>query len=201
MSTNNYPAFFTVVEVATARGYLIACVESSQFWEPEHNEEIEALTDREVVARALRLWPQGWADFCTYFASDIRAAEAEESMRWNAEAARAARWHLFPARLPAAALRWGQCDLTATAAVHGLGIDLADIPSYETAQWRWIAETLGVPTPVAIAWAVEGRTRQHLARLGRLILRYTPAYARRRAAASTPQQSADPYFSNPEKGN
>ncbi|WP_280432242.1 hypothetical protein [Nocardia brasiliensis] len=165
MSTNHSPAHFTHAELATAKGYLIACAEQSAYWEPEHSEEIEALSGRENIDRALRLWPQGWADFCSYFAADIADAEQAQIARWNAEAAHAARGHLFASRLPAAVRRWGHCTLTARAAVWQLGVDLADIPVRDTEQWRYSAEVLEVPLPVVIAWAIEGRARQRLIRL------------------------------------
>ncbi|MGW4719750.1 hypothetical protein [Nocardia sp. NPDC004260] len=151
--------FATTAEVATARGYLLACVEQNPHWEPEDSEEIDALTDEQVIARTLRVWPEGWEDFRTYFAEDIRDAEAVERAAWFAEAAQAARGHLFASRLPEAALRWGRCSLSATEAVATLGADIAEIRR-DAAEWHWIAEILGVPVPVAMAWAVEGRARQ-----------------------------------------
>ncbi|MET9028165.1 hypothetical protein ABZW96_21455 [Nocardia sp. NPDC004168] len=150
--------FATTAEVTAARGYLRACVEQNPNWEPEHSKEIETLTHEQVIERTLRVWPHGWEAFRTYFADDIRAAGEAESAAWFAEAAQAARGHLFASRLPAAALRWGRCALTATEAVTTLGADIAGIR--RDAEWRWIAEILGVPIPVAMAWAVEGRARQ-----------------------------------------
>ncbi|MBF6301639.1 hypothetical protein IU459_29475 [Nocardia amamiensis] len=151
--------FATTAEVTTARGYLRACVEQNPHWEPEDSEEIEALTHEQVIARTLRIWPHGWEAFRSYYADDIRAAGEAESAAWFAEATQAARGHLFASRLPKAALRWGRCSLTATEAVTTLGADLAEIRR-DAAEWHWIAEILGVPVPVAMAWAVEGRARQ-----------------------------------------
>ncbi|WP_344319848.1 hypothetical protein, partial [Nocardia ninae] len=65
----------------------------------------------------------------------------------------------------------GQCTATATAAVHAVGLDLAGIRSREPEQWRHIASVLGVPVPVALAWAIEGRIRQRLALLARPVRR------------------------------
>ncbi|WP_157187404.1 hypothetical protein [Nocardia vinacea] len=71
--------FATAAEVVVARGYLRACVEQNPLWEPEHTEEINALDHDTVVERTLRLWPEGWRDFCVFFAGDIRIAEEDET--------------------------------------------------------------------------------------------------------------------------
>ncbi|MGY1969750.1 hypothetical protein ACW9HH_36505 [Nocardia gipuzkoensis] len=67
----------TPAQVATARGYLRACVEYSPNWTEEHTAVVDALPDHEVISRVLRLWPRGWDDFCEYFSGDIRDAGAE----------------------------------------------------------------------------------------------------------------------------
>ncbi|BDT97306.1 hypothetical protein [Nocardia sputorum] len=156
--TNTTPGHVTKAEITVARGYLRACVEYVSA-DPERSARIEALDSDAVYQRILRVWPEGWDHFREVFANDIADAEADERAAWFAEASQAARGHLFASRLPAAALRWGRCSLTATEAVTTLGADIAE-NRREAAEWHWIAEILGVPVPVAMAWAVEGRTRQ-----------------------------------------
>ncbi|MGV9676372.1 hypothetical protein ACWDSJ_13915 [Nocardia sp. NPDC003482] len=65
----------TPAQVDTARGYLRACVEQHPDWIQEHTAWVDTLSDGDVVAYALRFWPQGWNDFCNYFAHDIRNTE------------------------------------------------------------------------------------------------------------------------------
>jgi hypothetical protein len=158
LNHNGTPEFYTAAEADTARGYVRACAADEPGWETLIP-RIDAMSDDRVIACALRLWPQGWVDFCTYFAADIRAAEQESADRWHAEATGAARGHLFASRLPDAALRWGRCTLTATEAVTTLGADIAQLHRDDGMSWREIAEILGVPIPVAMVWAAEGRAR------------------------------------------
>ncbi|MEV4241695.1 hypothetical protein AB0J47_41855 [Nocardia sp. NPDC049737] len=88
----------------------------------------------------------------------------DESWDWyrqeyQPEAARAARGHLFAAHLPAAALAWGNCSLTATEAVEVLGADIWQAWRGGSS-WRWIADILDVPRPVAMIWAIESLIRR-----------------------------------------
>lgn len=85
---------------------------------------------------------------------------------WHAEAALAANGHVFASRLPAAALLYGECALTATEAVTSLGASLAE-DRRDGTSWRYLADLIEVPVPVAVAWAVEGRIRQGAAALVR----------------------------------
>ncbi|PXX52302.1 hypothetical protein DFR70_13334 [Nocardia tenerifensis] len=168
MYVNHSPTFVTAAELLTARRYLVRCIEQSTYGAPGEPDprEVEALPEHEVIARVMRLWPQGWNHFREHFAADIRTAEQAEVVRWHAEAARAARRHLFPTRLPAAARRWGACTRPASEAVHALGPELAEIRSHEPGQWRHLAGVLDVPVLVAFAWAVEARARRRLSLLG-----------------------------------
>ncbi|WP_433716948.1 hypothetical protein ACQP2U_43555 (plasmid) [Nocardia sp. CA-084685] len=65
----------SAAQLGTAREYLWACADMA----PADNEEliakVEAFSDEQVVRATLRMWPQGWEDFCTYFAPEIRDAE------------------------------------------------------------------------------------------------------------------------------
>lgn len=78
----------TNAQLEVARDYLRACVEMAPAWTEQHTAEVNALPAEVVLDRTLRLWPEGWADFCTYFASDIAAAEAEQAEADRAAAAR-----------------------------------------------------------------------------------------------------------------
>jgi len=165
MNLNELPHYPTAAQITAARDYVRACVAYEPGWETEIP-RVDAMPAEQVIEEALRLWADSWDDFCAHFACDIRAAEQDEASRWHAEAAQAARGHLFPSRLPAAALSWGRCTLTAAEAVKQLGADIADRHEpRDGVTWRWIAAILGVPIPVAMAWAVEGRTRNTLAAL------------------------------------
>lgn len=83
---------------------------------------------------------------------------------WTVEAEQAARGHVFASRMPAAALLMGQCSLTATEAVAALGESIAEYRR-DGFSWGYVAALIKVPVPVAMAWAVEGRTRSALAAL------------------------------------
>ena len=185
MDLNTLSQYPTSAEIEIARGYLIAFVDQLDPHAETLIPKIKHWPAEKVVEQAIRCWPEGWNDFREKFASDIRAAEAEERARWHAEAEQAARKHVFAARMPAAALAWGQCSLTATEAVHDLGLDIGrkwcgdDVPVLLAAlyaaegvirrvqgpwrdgmSWREIADILAVPIPIAIAWAIESRIRR-----------------------------------------
>ncbi|WP_280422138.1 hypothetical protein [Nocardia carnea] len=133
--------------------------------EPEEIDEFCAeLRPQEVIARINRLHEDGWQGFCREFADEIAEANEAERQQWQAEAEKAARLHLFPSRLPTAALRSGACTLTATQSVHGLGGRIADWRR-DRMTWSWITEVLDVPVSVAMAWAIEGRLRRALDRV------------------------------------
>lgn len=132
--------------------------------EPEEIDEFCAeLRPQQVIARINHLHDGGWDGFCHEFADEIAEADEAEGRQWQAEAEVAARSHLFPSRLPTAALRSGACTLTATESVHGLGGRIADWRR-DRMTWSWITEVLDVPVPVAMAWTVEGRLRRALHR-------------------------------------
>ncbi|MFD0366312.1 hypothetical protein ACFQZZ_33170 [Nocardia sp. GCM10030253] len=61
----------TPAQLDVARGYIEACVDYFREWTDADAEALTAASADEIVARALRWWPEGWADFCTYFATDI----------------------------------------------------------------------------------------------------------------------------------
>ncbi|MFJ2834615.1 hypothetical protein ACIO52_04565 [Nocardia sp. NPDC087230] len=65
------PAHVTPVQITVARNFLRACVEQISA-DPARHARIDALDAAEVYDRTLRVWPQGWDDFCEYFAGDIR---------------------------------------------------------------------------------------------------------------------------------
>ncbi|MEV4234052.1 hypothetical protein AB0J47_02615 [Nocardia sp. NPDC049737] len=73
------PSSPNLAEIDAARGYLRACVEMAPRWTEAHTAEVDAMAADVVIERALRLWPEGWTHFCEYFASDIRAYEAEQA--------------------------------------------------------------------------------------------------------------------------
>ncbi|WP_039823470.1 hypothetical protein [Nocardia testacea] len=150
-------------ELTVARDYLSADYGHATpyyYAEPEEIDEFCAeLSPRQVVSRINLIYEGGWAAFCRYHADEIAAADELEHRQWQAEAEEAASSHLFPDLLPAAALRSGGCTLTATESVHGLGGRVADWRR-DRMTWAEITEILGVPTPVAMAWAVEGRLRR-----------------------------------------
>lgn len=74
MNTSTYDAENpTPEQVYVARHYLWSCVAMAG-WTEQRGAAIEALPDHEVIERTLRLWPEGWADFCITFATDIANA-------------------------------------------------------------------------------------------------------------------------------
>ncbi|WP_280431563.1 hypothetical protein [Nocardia brasiliensis] len=179
MYVNDIPDTDTVTdaELSIARGYLITCV---QYWKDEADaENFSALPAEQVIDRVLRLWPEGWADFCAHFADDIHAAEEaeraeraarwrevdEKAARWHAEVERVARRHLFGTRLPAAVSGLGCISLTASEAVRAVGARIA-ADHTQGMSWREVAARSSVPVPVAFTWAIEARARQRLALLG-----------------------------------
>ncbi|MFE3229830.1 hypothetical protein [Nocardia sp. NPDC059228] len=73
------PADATPAQIDTARGWLIACADMTAP-DAEAAEEagqwLKSLADEAILRKTLRLWSEGWAHFCAYFADDIAAAEA-----------------------------------------------------------------------------------------------------------------------------
>lgn len=63
----------TPEQVFVARHYLWSCLVLAG-WDEPRAAVIEDLPDREVIGRTLRLWPEGWAHFCTTYATDIASA-------------------------------------------------------------------------------------------------------------------------------
>ncbi|MEU6579574.1 hypothetical protein [Nocardia sp. NPDC046763] len=144
--------------VSVARDWLLVCKNDFGEWPEVTSAELAALSPEEVISFVHQGWGGGLAAFLETCADDIEARREQALRDWYIEARRAARGRPFSSRIPTAALNWGRCTLTATEAVQELGVSIAR-DWLDGMSWREITDVLGVPTPIAALWAIDGVIR------------------------------------------